>query len=119
MNEVIRGMLLGIATGALVVIAVNTKVISSELVTLNTRQQEQISDVMKEKVLPVVGRVTIPFDGLGADVGFLVKDGEQYSVARYGALIPDTPGWEPKYITKVKYSNGQVSYAPLLVDSFD
>lgn len=71
----------------------------------------------EEKVVQVVGRVTSVFDGLGAETGFLVKDGNELRVVPCdpGSLMSQK-GFQPEYLTVMKWTNGQTSLNALTVD---
>lgn len=76
------------------------------------------SESPKEVVVQVIGRATVPFDGLGAEIGFLVTDGQKFMIVHYDEGSMAAKGWEPKYLTLMTFSNGETSVAPLLVEPF-
>ena len=67
--------------------------------------QKSESSVAKEKVLQVVGRTTMTFDGIGATTGFLVKDGENLRIVHYdqGSHFAN-PLFQPKYLIAMKFA---------------
>jgi len=99
---------------ALVVIAINMTY--SNFPKTAEKQDQGI----EEKVSPVIGRATFTFDGLGASVGFLIKEGDEYKIARYDqGSSAANDGYQPKFLTMVKLTNGKVVYNPLQVEKFN
>jgi len=99
---------------ALIVIAVNMTYSNIP------KTAEKAPADIEEKVLPVMGRVTFPFDGYGATVGFLVKDGDSYNILRYDeGSMADNDAFQPKYVTYAKFSNGKVAWNPVTVQKFN
>lgn len=71
-----------------------------------------------EKVLSVVGRAWTTFDGFGATMGFLVRDGENFKIVPYDSgSMADNPAFLPKYVSTVRYANGQTVVYPITVDT--
>lgn len=97
---------------ALVVIALNMTYLNFETIPESPKNVE-------EKVLPVIGRVSLVFDGLGTTVGFLVKDGENFKIATYdeGSMAANE-AFQPKYMAMVKFTDGKIAYQPIVVDTF-
>lgn len=73
----------------------------------------------EEKVLPVVGRVSVAFDGMGADIGFLVQDGPNLQVVRYdeGSMAANR-AYQPKLLQVTKFSDGRVMMDSLQLEKF-
>lgn len=103
------------------VIALALVVIAANMTYSNIpKTVEKSSASLEEKILPVIGRASITFDGLGVTTGFLVKDGEDLKIARYDAgSMAANENYQPKYLTMIKCSNGQTVYNPLHVDKFN
>ncbi|MFZ4500525.1 MAG: hypothetical protein ACOYMZ_03485 [Minisyncoccia bacterium] len=92
--------LLGIIAVALLIIAGNltyTNVTNNQLKTTDTSAREE--------VVEVVGRYTTVFDGLGKEIGFLVKSSKGMEIIHYdeGSMAANK-GWEPKYL-QVSWAN--------------
>jgi hypothetical protein len=99
---------------ALVVIAINMTY--SNFPKTVEKQDQGI----EEKVYPVIGRVTFTLDGFGTSVGFLIKEGDEYKIARYDqGTMAANEGYQPKFLTMVKFGNGKVVYNPLQVEKFN
>lgn len=85
---------------------------------INSPAATTTSAESNEKVLPVVGRVWVTLDNL-ASAGFLLKDGNHLKIARYDAgSMAANDAFQPKYMTEVRHSNGQVTYNPIMVDQW-
>jgi hypothetical protein len=77
------------------------------------------SVAIEEKVLPVIGRVTLVFDGQGATMGLLVKDGDDLKILHYDqSSSAANTDFQPKYVSYVKFTNGNVAWNPLTVEVF-
>jgi hypothetical protein len=89
-------------TIALIVIALNmtySTIFGQKSVTQSQSTVTQTAQT-EDRVLPVVGRASINFDGLGSSVGFVVRDGENFRIVRYdkGSMM-DNESFKPKYLT--------------------
>ena len=63
----------------------------------------------EEKVLPVIGRVSVAFDGLGAEVGFLVQDGQNLKLLPFDqGSLASNPAYQPKYLKVTRFADGHV-----------
>lgn len=83
---------------------------------LNTAQTEQPPKVV---VVQVIGRLAVPFDGLGAETEFLVTDGQKFMIVRYDDVpVIDQKGGGPKFLTLTTLSNGEIFVASLMVEPF-
>jgi hypothetical protein len=72
------------------------------------------------KVLQVIGRAYVTFDGFGANTGFLVKDGDNFRVLHYDeGSVAANEMFQPKYVSVFQTRNGQVSWAPVSVEGFN
>ncbi|PJE74064.1 MAG: hypothetical protein COV01_03120 [Candidatus Taylorbacteria bacterium CG10_big_fil_rev_8_21_14_0_10_41_48] len=100
---------------ALSVIAINMTYSNIHSTTTSIKNEVK----MEQKVVRVVGRVTSVFDGLGADVGFLVKDGDKMSIARYDkGSMADMSDWRPEYVNMITFSDGRTVMDPITVQAF-
>jgi hypothetical protein len=101
------------------VIALASVVIALNMTYSNFHTADQKPpENMEERVLPVVGRAWTTFDGMGATVGFLVKDGENFKIVPYDSgSMADNPAFLPKYVTTVRYANGQTLVHAITVDT--
>ena len=100
------------ATLSLIVIAVNLTIMTSK--TLSPSTTAKLLPVeTPDNVMEVISKVSVDFDGFGADVGYLVKDGNRLTVAHVGSGSMLDRMVAPKYLTKVMYSNGETHYWPL------
>ena len=105
---------IGIVAAALVAIALN-------MTYSNLHQQPTQTSalVREEKVLPVIGRVTTSFDGFGAHVGFLARDGNNLTLVHFDpGSMADNSAFEPKYIVVTTLNNGQTVLDPVTVEQF-
>jgi hypothetical protein len=109
-----------VATLALVVIAINltysnTVTIGHQAVVSNTAAPAKA----EERVFPVLGRVTVTFDGYGSAVGFAVKDGDSMRVLRYdlGSMAANS-GFQPQYAMSTVGADGKTYWSYVLVDKF-
>jgi hypothetical protein len=97
-------------TCSIMMVAVLT-VIAGNMTYSNLKQpaQEQVKQ-MDEKVLPVIGRLSMTFDGRGVDVGFLVRDGETLKIIRVdkGSMM-DNKAFKPKYLTVCTHNDGSTT----------
>ena len=107
-----------IITLALVVIAINMTYSNLRTPASIPVKTEQVK--AEQKVVRVLGRVSSVFDGFGTEVGFLVKDGDKLTIARYDkGSMADLPGYKPQFINVVTYANGQTVLDPITVDQFN
>jgi len=70
-----------------------------------------------EEVLEVVGRFYTAYDGIGCSTGFIVRGREGLETIYYGPgsmLDEASAATTPKFLTRVRWSNGNISYAALL-----
>lgn len=74
----------------------------------------------EEKVLPVIGRVSIAFDGLGTEVGFLVQDGQNLKLIPFDqGSLASNPAYQPKYLKVTRFADGHVVMDSLQVAKID
>lgn len=93
--------LLRIIAVALVIIAGNLT-----YTTITNNHSESVEISAREEVVEVVGRYNVVFDGLGKEIGFLVKSSKGMEVIPYdeGSMAANK-GWEPKYLQVYWTSN--------------
>ncbi len=73
----------------------------------------------EEEIFHVVGRVTLTTDGIGSTVGFVIKDGDRFKIARYdkGSSF-DNESFQPKFLSRYKLANGEIQYQPFVVTEY-
>ena len=103
---------------ALIVIAINMTYSNLHTPNKVLVKSEQVK--VEQRVVRVLGRVNSVFDGIGTEVGFLVKDGDKLSIAHYDkGSMADQPGYKPQYVNIVKFANGKTILDPITVDPFN
>ena len=73
----------------------------------------------EEEIFPVVGRATLTTDRVGSTVGFVIKDGDRFKIARYdkGSSF-DNENFQPKFLSCYKLPNGGIQYQPFVVTEY-
>ena len=96
---------------SLVVVAANMTVSN-----LNVIGDDGQATPVPEKVVEVIGKATLPFDGIGATVGYIVKDGTSYKIVRFdgGSMAAQTAS--PEFLTVYEADNGEIYTQPILVN---
>lgn len=100
---------------ALIAIAIN--------LTIMTVQQGQSSNEhqlrgkvngVDSELVEVVSRVTMPYDGIGATYGYLVRRGNELDVVYYdqGSHLANMDA--PKYLEVVRYADGKTGIQPVI-----
>jgi hypothetical protein len=107
----------------IILIALPLWAIASVLFAINSKIPNNLpvpkTSQVTEKVVPVIGRTTIVFDGLGASMGFLVEDEDGLRVLPYDSeSMATNEDFEPEYLSVVTFDNGQTHYQPLVVNKF-
>ena len=103
---------------ALIVIACNMTYSNLRTPVNVLAKVEQVK--AEQKVVRVLGRVNSVFDGMGVEVGFLVKDGDKLAIVRYdqGSMAAQ-PGYKPEYVNVVTYADGRTDLDPITVELFN
>lgn len=103
------------------IIALALLIIAGNMTYTNIpKPAEQPKVELVEKVLPVLGRVHVTFDGMGSTVGFLAQDGDQFKILHYGpGSNYDNADFKPKFVTYVEMSKGKVAWNPVTVEQFN
>ena len=97
-----------IKTASLVVIAVTLMNIN---IAYRDRQQSPVAVNANSRVVEVVGRASMPFNSLGTEVGFLVKDGDRLLLIGYDqGSMASRPEFKPAYLHITDNEQGQKSY---------
>jgi hypothetical protein len=109
-----------VATIVLVVIAINltyTNITNLEAsINASAKQEAKVEN----KVVKVLGRVSSVFDGLGAENGFLVKNGDKMEIIHCDqGSMASQPGWKPQYLNVVTFADGRTVMNPVTVETFN
>lgn len=86
---------------ALVVIAANS------VLTSLKKQPESAPPQTEERVVQVLGRVSSVFDGMGVEIGFLVKDGDDLKIVKTWDLEGQAKEFKPQYLRVTKMGGGE------------
>ena len=107
----------GIIALALIAIAINMTYMTY---STTHKMVSRPSNIGEERIAQVIGRVTLPFDGLGVSLGFLVKDGDNLRIIRYDkGSMADISGFEPKFVRTTMLDNGQTVFDPIIIQPFN
>ncbi|MDD4803947.1 MAG: hypothetical protein PHN69_02125 [Candidatus Pacebacteria bacterium] len=73
----------------------------------------------EEEIFPIIGRATLTTDGIGSTIGFVIKDGDRFKIARYdkGSSF-DNENFQPKFLSRYKLPNGETQYQPFVVTEY-
>lgn len=103
-------------SAAMVVIAWNVVLIAVHLAVIEKTLVEANQIKPSEEVVSIVGKCDIAFDGNGATVGFIVKNGEKMELVRFDVASPFAKTDAPKYLLRTKYADGKIDYSPLYLN---
>lgn len=82
------------------------------------KMYKEIFVQQEEEIFPVIGRAT-PTAGIGSTVGFVIKDGDRFKIARYdnGSTF-DNEGVQPRFLRRCKVSDKNIQYEPVWVREY-
>lgn len=102
-----------VKTIALAVIAISLLNIGT---TYRDRQQSPVAANANSRVVEVLGRASMPFNNLGTESGFLVKDGERLLLIGYDqGSMASRPEYRPSYLKITDDQSGQ-TFHPVQIE---
>lgn len=82
------------------------------------KMYKEIFVQQEEEIFPVIGRAT-PTAGIGSTVGFVIKDGDRFKIARYDKCSSfDNENFQPKFLSRYRLPNGEIQYQPFVVTEY-